>query len=78
MEKKFNNISDYVNIKHLYSSLTYKYHVISYTVYQIITRFITLIISLVIPSRLTPCQHFGALVWALGPKPHNTSNYAMF
>ena len=50
MEKNFINISDYVNIKHLYSSLTYKYHVISYTVYQIITRFITLIISLVIPS----------------------------
>ena len=36
-------------------SVTYKYHVISNRVNQNIIRLITVIISLVIPSRLTPC-----------------------
>ena len=42
-------------IKGYYCSATYKYNAISYQVYQNITKLITVIVSLVIPSRLTRC-----------------------
>ena len=48
-----------LTIRSINSSVTHKYHEISYRVYQNIIRLITMITSLVIPSRPTPCYHLN-------------------